>query len=110
LALDTPFYNGHTSGSDVLRAGVPLLTVTGSTFAGRVGASLLQAANLPELIAPDLATYEELAVTLALDANRLQTYRQRLQQPAPLFAPQATVRALEDLYRQMWTQALGAQR
>ena len=58
LFLDTLPYNAHTTASDALKMGVPVLTTPGETFAGRVAASLLQAAGLPELIAASLAEYE----------------------------------------------------
>ena len=62
LFLDTLPYNAGTTASDALWAGLPVMTCRGDTFAGRVGASLLSAAGLPELIATDLTQYEELAV------------------------------------------------
>jgi predicted O-linked N-acetylglucosamine transferase (SPINDLY family) len=78
LVLDTLPYNAHTTGSDTLWAGVPLLTCRGSTFPGRVAASLLQAAGLPELITETLVEYEALAVALAKDQARLAGLRLRL--------------------------------
>ena len=72
LFLDTLPYNAHTTASDALWAGVPVLTCTGQSFAGRVGASLLHAAGLPELVTDDLAAYEALALALANDPAQLQ--------------------------------------
>ena len=79
LFLDTAPYNAHTTGSDALWAGVPLITARGTTFPGRVAASLLTAAGLPELITADLPSYETLAVTLAREPERLKPIRQKLQ-------------------------------
>lgn len=92
-------------------AGVPVVTWAGSTFAGRVAGSLLQAVGLPELVTHSLAAYAALALTLAGDPPRLQALRARLQQGrllAPLFDVAGYTRALEDLYGQMWArQAAG---
>lgn len=78
LFLDTFHYNAHTTASDALWAGLPVLTRLGHSFSGRVAASLLTAADLPELIAADAAEYESLAVALAGDPARLAGLRQRL--------------------------------
>jgi len=78
LFLDTFDYNAHTTASDALWAGLPVLTKLGDSFAGRVAASLLQAAGLPELITTTSADYETLARDLASDPARLQALRQRL--------------------------------
>ena len=75
LFLDTLPYNAHTTASDALWAGLPVLTRLGDTFAGRVAASLLGAAGLPELITSTPEAYEELALRLARErrhAGRLQ--------------------------------------
>src|SRR3954454_21102221 len=61
LFLDTLPYNAHTTASDALWAGLPVLTCTGDTFAGRVAGSLLRAAGLGELITTSLEEYEALA-------------------------------------------------
>jgi predicted O-linked N-acetylglucosamine transferase (SPINDLY family) len=82
LFLDTLPYNAHTTASDALWAGLPVLTLIGSTFAGRVGASLLTAVGLPDLVASTAAEYEALAVALAGDRRRLASYRERLQRGA----------------------------
>ena len=65
LFLDTLPYNAHTTGSDALWVGVPLVTCLGPTFASRVAASLLKAIGLDELIADSLESYEKLALKLA---------------------------------------------
>lgn len=78
LFLDTLPYNAHTTASDALWAGLPLLTCVGETFAGRVAASLLHNLDLPELIATTRDDYERLAVALARDPVRLSAIRQKL--------------------------------
>ena len=101
LFLDTLPYNAHTTASDALWAGLPVLTRTGETFASRVAASLLRAVGLPELITTTESEYEELAVNLAHDPQRLQALRQRLQQnhlTAPLFDCKTYTRHLESAY------------
>ena len=71
LFLDTLPYNAHAGGSDALWAGVPIVTCKGTTFAGRVGASLLGAIGLPELVTGSLDAYEVLALELARDPDKL---------------------------------------
>ena len=78
LFLDTLPVNAHTTASDALWAGLPVLTVSGNSFVSRVAASLLRAAGLPELIAADLDGYERLALALARDRGRLAGLRERL--------------------------------
>lgn len=78
LFLDTWPYGAHTTASDALWAGLPVLTCAGETFASRVAASLLTSVGLPELIAWGPERYEELAIELANDAARLTELRQRL--------------------------------
>lgn len=78
LFLDTLPYNAHTTASDALWAGLPLVTCTGTAFPGRVATSLLRAAGLPELVTPDLAAYEALALRLATEPGPLAGIRARL--------------------------------
>jgi len=104
LFLDTSPYNAHTTASDALWGGLPVLTCMGEAFASRVGASLLRAMNLPELVTESQAEFEQLAVELAHDAQRCQALRQRLQQnrmTAPLFNTHAYTRHLEAAYSAM---------
>ncbi len=104
LFLDSLPYNAHTTGSDALWAGVPLLTCRGTAFPGRVAASLLTAAGLPELITQSLADYEELAAALAADPARLAQIRGRLAQNrerCALFDTARFTRHLEAAYRGM---------
>jgi protein O-GlcNAc transferase len=105
LFLDTLIYNGHTTAYDALWAGLPVLTCPGDTFASRVGASLLHAVGLPELIAPDLEEYERRAVELARQPEKLRQLGEKLaaQRPtAPLFDTPRFVRNLERAYLNMW--------
>jgi predicted O-linked N-acetylglucosamine transferase (SPINDLY family) len=98
--LDTLPYNAHTTAAEALWAGVPLITCRGSTFAGRVGASLLHALGMPDLIAADFADYRRLALTLARSPDLLQEYRGRLgaaRASAPLFDTARYTRDLEQL-------------
>jgi len=78
LFLDTLPYGAHTTASDALWTGLPVLTCRGSTFAGRVGASLLRSAGLPELITSSLSEYEALALKLARDRDTLRALKQAL--------------------------------
>jgi predicted O-linked N-acetylglucosamine transferase (SPINDLY family) len=101
LFLDTLPYNAGTTASDALWAGLPVLTRPGTTFAGRVAASLLQAIGIPELIAASPTEYEDMAVQLASDPSRLAGLRQRLEQQrlrAPLFDVRRFTASLESAY------------
>lgn len=80
LALDVLPYGAHTTGSDALWCGVPLLTHTGRTFAGRVGTSLVAAVGLPELAVGSLDEYRALLEALATDRRRLAGYRAHLEE------------------------------
>jgi predicted O-linked N-acetylglucosamine transferase (SPINDLY family) len=104
LFLDTSPCNAHTTASDALWAGLPLLTRSGESFAARVGASLLSAVGLPELITTTEAQYEALAIELARDPARLAVLRARLagnRLSAPLFDTPRFTRHLESAYLQM---------
>ena len=105
LFLDTLPYGAHTGASDALWAGLPVLTCVGSTFAGRVAASLLRAIDLPELIAPSLADYEALAQKLLTRPHELAALKQKLaahRLTTPLFDIARFTRHLEDAYERMW--------
>ena len=108
LFLDTLPYNAHTTASDALRAGLPLLTCRGTGFAGRVAASVLQAAGLPELITASLEEYENRALAFALHTDELANVRARLntwRTAEGAAGGRSFVRNLEGAYRQMWTRA-----
>jgi protein O-GlcNAc transferase len=105
LFLDTFPCNAHTTASDALWAGLPLLTHAGETFASRVAGSLLTAVGLPELVAGSLADYEALALALARDPARLAELRARLgrnRSTSPLFDTPQFARNLEAAYLEMW--------
>jgi predicted O-linked N-acetylglucosamine transferase (SPINDLY family) len=105
LSLDTLPYNAHTTAADVLWAGVPIVTCRGTTWPGRVAASLLSAMNLPELIAETPQDYEALAVRLAQAPSALAAIRAKVAQnhlTTPLFDTARWTLHLEDAYRQMW--------
>ena len=105
LFLDTLPYNAHTTASDALWAGLPILTQMGNAFAGRVAASLLNAVGLPEMITRDAAAYEALAVALGRDPARAAALKAKLATAiptAPLFNTPRFTRHLEGAYRMMW--------
>ena len=98
LCLDTWPYNAHTTASDALWMGCPLVTWPGATFAGRVGASLVTAAGAPELVADDVERYVALAIALAGDRTHLAALRMRLiaaRDTSPLFDATAMARHVE---------------
>lgn len=105
LFLDTVPCNAHTTASDALRAGLPVLTCIGTNFAGRVAASVLNAAGMPELVTQSLADYEAMAVKLARDHALLASFKERLartRESCPLFDTERFTRHLEAAYQTMW--------
>ncbi len=105
LFLDTLPYNAHTSASDALWAGLPVVTCLGETFAGRVAASLLRAVDLPELVTESLVDYETLSVRLARDPAKLSALKAKLAHnrvACSLFDTACFTRNLEAAYRIMW--------
>ena len=105
LFLDTVPCNAHTTASDALWAGLPLLTCVGRTFAGRVAGSLLSAIGLPELVTHALEDYERAALALARDPRRLADLRETLRrrrETAPLFDLPGFTSGLESAYAAMW--------
>jgi protein O-GlcNAc transferase len=108
LVLDTWPYGAHTTASDALWAGAPVLTWPGETFASRVAASLLTAVGLPELVARNAADYEAEAIALAADPERRARLRAQLAGPgrdSALFDPVRFARGLEAAYAAMVAQA-----
>jgi protein O-GlcNAc transferase len=98
LFLDTLPCNAHTTASDALWAGLPVLTCLGTTFAGRVAASLLHAAGLPELVAASLAEYEGIASRLAKNGQELSAAKEKLarnRDTCSLFDTAKTARHIE---------------
>ena len=110
LFLDTFHYNAHTTASDALWAGLPVLTRLGNTFAGRVAASLLHAAGLPDMVTTSSADYEALALELATSPAKLNGIRERLalnRSTCPLFDTPRFTRHIEAAYRAMWDRWAG---
>jgi predicted O-linked N-acetylglucosamine transferase (SPINDLY family) len=104
LFLDTLPYNAHTTASDALWAGLPVLTCLGRSFAGRVAASLLKAVELPELIANTQEEYEAKAIGLAREAGRLSALKEILAKKrltSPLFNGRLLTRHIEAAYEVM---------
>jgi predicted O-linked N-acetylglucosamine transferase (SPINDLY family) len=113
LVLDTAPYGAHTTASDALWAGVPVVTQAGDTFASRVAGSLLHAVGLPELIAANEEDYVTLAAGLAAEPDRLNALKAKLRRErltAPLFNVAAYTHALEDLYETMWSRRIDGDR
>jgi len=105
LFIDTLPYNAHTTASDALWVGLPVLTCTGRSFAARVAASLLHAIGLPELVTGSLPEYEALALRLATYPAELRALRNRLacnRSTHPLFDTPRWTRHLEAAYHEMW--------
>jgi protein O-GlcNAc transferase len=109
LYLDTSPYNAHSTATDALFAGVPVLTCAGRAFAARVAASALTAAGLPELVTNSLAEYERTGLELLHDPQRLRTLRSRLESQrgnAPLFDTVRLCKHIEAAYVGMHSRAL----
>jgi predicted O-linked N-acetylglucosamine transferase (SPINDLY family) len=105
LFLDTTPYGAHTTASDALWMGVPVLTLSGRSFASRVCGSLARAAGTPELVCATAEEYVERAVELGRDPSRLAALRERLRatrETCTLFDTPRLVRELEGLYAGMW--------
>jgi predicted O-linked N-acetylglucosamine transferase (SPINDLY family) len=113
LFLDTLPCNAHTTASDALWAGLPVLTCSGNTFAGRVAGSLLTAVGMPELITESLEDYEQTALALARARERLTALRQKLEQDrgaSALFDLPKLTGNIEAGYARMWQTWLSGQR
>jgi predicted O-linked N-acetylglucosamine transferase (SPINDLY family) len=109
LFLDTFSYNAHTTAADALWAGLPLITKAGEGFAARVGASLLSAVGLPELIATHAATYEQLALDLATNPDKLAAIKAKLaanRLTTPLFNTERFARHLESAFDKAYARYL----
>lgn len=105
LFLDTFPYNAHTTASDALWAGLPVLTMMGESFASRVAASLLNAINLPELITTNQEEYEALAIELASEPAKLKTIRDKLEGnrlTTPLFDTPRFTKQVEEAYTKVY--------
>ncbi|WP_419897184.1 O-linked N-acetylglucosamine transferase, SPINDLY family protein [Roseomonas sp. USHLN139] len=105
LFLDTAPYGAHTTASDALWMGVPVLTTPGQSFASRVCGSLVRAAGLPELLCVDGEDYVRRAIALGQDRAKLAVYRDRLlanRQTSVLFDTELFVKEFEALFEGMW--------
>jgi len=105
LFLDNIPCSAHTTASDALWVGLPLITCLGNTFAGRVAGSLLYAHGLPELITENLADYEKLALGLAQSPEKLAAVREKViahRETAALFDTKTFAKHLESAYRTIW--------
>jgi predicted O-linked N-acetylglucosamine transferase (SPINDLY family) len=105
LFLDTLPYNAHTTASDALRMGVPVLTLIGKSFASRVAASLLNAVNMPELITNTQQQYESMAIELASNSEKLDKIKRKLNENLPssaLFDCRTFTKNLELAYGEMY--------
>ena len=105
LALDTFPYNSHSTGVDALWAGVPMVTCLGGAFSSRVGASIVTAAGLPDLVTATPEAYLALALELYRSPEKLASIRRRLNQDKmslPLFDMKGYTASLEALYFAMW--------
>ncbi|HVZ28009.1 MAG TPA: tetratricopeptide repeat protein, partial [Rhizomicrobium sp.] len=112
LFLDSWPYNAHTTASDALWAGLPVITYAGKSFASRVAASLLNAVGLPDLITNSREDFEALAIRLAREPAKLAAFRQTLADnrvSAPLFDGKRIARHLEKAYEAMHTRRLAGQ-
>ena len=105
LFIDTLPCNAHTTASDALRMGLPVLTYVGNSFASRVAASLLRAVNLPELITTTQEEYESLAIELAINPEKLKIIKDKLVNnlpTAPLYDTPLFTQHLESAYLEMY--------
>jgi len=105
LFLDTLAFNAHSTASDALWAGLPVLSCRGETFASRVAASLLNAVQLPELVAATPEDYERIAIDLAANRDKLAAIKRKLaanRSTAPLFDTESFTRHIEAAYVAMY--------
>jgi len=112
LFLDTCPCNAHTTASDALRMGVPLVTLRGMTFAGRVAASLLSAIGVSELIAETQEQYEAIALSLAKDSNAMSAIKRKITDGVScgtLFDTPRFARNIEAAYKVMYQYALAGE-
>jgi predicted O-linked N-acetylglucosamine transferase (SPINDLY family) len=103
--IDTFPCNAHTTASDALWAGLPVVTLMGNAFAGRVAASLLRAVGLPELVTTNAQDYEALLLALGNNPEKLKEFKRRLQENrlgSPLFDTSNYCFHLENTYEEMF--------
>lgn len=105
LFLDTSPFNAHTTASDALRMGIPLLTCIGESFVSRVAASLLNSLNLNELVVDNIQDYESMAIMLAKNVNKIQIIKEKLQKnliTETLFNTSLFTKNIESAYTKMY--------
>jgi predicted O-linked N-acetylglucosamine transferase (SPINDLY family) len=105
IFLDTSPTNAHTTASDALWAGLPVITCPGATFASRVSASLLHAVGLAELVTADFVEYEKLALELAINPTRLAEIKENLlkdREQMPLFNSAQFCKHIESAFVDIW--------
>ena len=111
LFLDTFFYNAHTSCSDAIRVGLPVLTSPGKTFASRVAASLLHQLKLEDLIATSFEDYVSKAIELASNPKKLQKLKEKIEvnrERSRLYDPVLFTKTLDLSYLNIWKRHLAA--
>jgi predicted O-linked N-acetylglucosamine transferase (SPINDLY family) len=109
IFLDTWPCNAHTTASDALWSGLPLVTFSGATFASRVAGSLLHAMGIQETVCDSVESYEATAMELAQDGEKRLAVRRRVEAArltSPLFSGERIARDIEALYERMWERAL----
>lgn len=109
IFLDTWPCNAHTTASDALWAGLPLVTYSGRTFASRVAGSLLHAIDMPDTVCDSVEAYEAKVLELALDDDKrlaIRRHTEAARLTSPLFSGARIARDIEDLYTRMWDRAL----
>jgi predicted O-linked N-acetylglucosamine transferase (SPINDLY family) len=109
IYLDAWPCNAHTTASEALWCGVPVVTIKGATFAQRVAASVLHAVGLDELVCGELQSYAQQVISIAHDAPRRAALRKHLhaqRSASPLFDGAAFARDIEALYQRMWARAV----
>ena len=105
LFLDTHPYNAGTTASDALKMGLPMLTMKGKSYQARMGASIVNAVNLPELITHSQEEYESLAIELASNPDKLKAIKEKLASnlaTAPLYNTKLFAKNIESAYTQMY--------
>jgi predicted O-linked N-acetylglucosamine transferase (SPINDLY family) len=105
LFLDTLPYNAHATTSDALQVGLPVLTRIGESFASRVAASLINSVDIPELITETQEQYEEIAIELAKDPEKLELIKEKLKRNlpiSPLYDTPLYAKQIESAYEEMY--------
>ncbi len=104
LFLDSFPYNAHTTSSDAIRMGVPILTLKGKSFASRVSASILNQVNMNELVTNSIEEFQEKAIALGNDKNKLKEIKETIKKNVPhskLFDSLTFTKDLEKIYQQL---------